>query len=229
MDIIYSRKRIRMPKFNNKKTLKSMQIIIILIIAIFVMINSINAIIPIFEKQCENQAKSIITIVSNNKATEVMKDYEYEDLFTMHKDENGNITMLSSNVIPINKIISDIPVRIQEELNKQNNTEFNISLGSTLGSRFFSGRGPKIKVKILNVGNLDTDLKSEFVSMGINQTKHRMYLNVKCNMQAMTPYKVLESTIYNQVLLLENIIVGITPDTYYNLEGVTQDDIMEVI
>jgi len=31
------------------------------------------------------------------------------------------------------------------------------------------------------------------------------------------------------VLFAENIIIGEIPDTYYNLEGLGQDDVMEVM
>ena len=34
---------------------------------------------------------------------------------------------------------------------------------------------------------------------------------------------------YLQVLIAENVIVGNIPETYYNLEGLTNDDVMEVM
>ena len=53
-----------------------------------------------------------------------------------------------------------------------------------------------------------TDLKSEFVSQGSNQTLHRVYLQVECNVNILTPFEVTKTNISNQVLLLENVIVG---------------------
>ena len=59
---------------------------------------------------------------------------------------------------------------------------------------------------------------------GINQTLHRVYLQVKCNANIITPFDNISKEIINQVLLMENIIVGRIPDTYYNLEGMESPD-----
>ena len=86
-----------------------------------------------------------------------------------------------------------------------------------------------IKIKIQTIGNLDTDLRSEFEQSGVNQTIHRMYLQVECNVIILTPFKTIEEQIVNQVLLAEAVIVGTTPDTYYNIDGLQGTDLMEVM
>lgn len=92
-----------------------------------------------------------------------------------------------------------------------------------------AGKGPGVKIKISAIGDVETDLRSEFTAQGINQTLHRVYLQVKCKVDILTPFDDIEREIINQVLLLENVIVGHIPDTYYNLEGMTEDDVMEVM
>ena len=72
---------------------------------------------------------------------------------------------------------------------------------------------------MLTDGTVETDLKSEFKEAGINQTLHRIYLEVKCNVNILTPYNTIKETIVNQVLLVEGVIIGNIPSTYYNLEG----------
>lgn len=87
-----------------------------------------------------------------------------------------------------------------------------------------------MKIQISPVGTVETDLRSEFSSQGINQTLHRVYLDVKCKVNILTPFKDIEKEIVNQVLLVENIIVGRIPETYYNLEGLNaESDAMEVM
>ncbi|MBR0351227.1 MAG: sporulation protein YunB [Clostridia bacterium] len=95
--------------------------------------------------------------------------------------------------------------------------------------KIFSGQGPGIKITISTVGNVKTDLKSEFTAQGINQTLHRVYLQVECEVSILTPFDTIERSITNQVLIAENVIVGHIPETYYNLEGLKQDDAMEVM
>ena len=77
---------------------------------------------------------------------------------------------------------------------------------------------------------METDLKSEFKSQGINQTLHRIFLEVRCKVNILTPFKDIERDITNQILFAENVIVGHIPVTYYNLEGINSNqDAMELI
>ena len=235
---IYSRPRIRIPKIffqtrneiRNKKTKNTIKIFLIIIIAILTVKYSLDSALPIFDTLCENEAKSIATIVSNDQATNVMREHSYDELFTIEKDNAGNISMIRANVIPINAIISDVAIKIQNELNKKGRENIEISLGSFTGFKLFAGQGPGIKITISTVGNVETDLRSEFIAQGINQTLHRVYLQVDCEVSILTPFHDISQKISNQVLLIENVIVGHIPDTYYNLEGLEgKSDALEMV
>ena len=132
MDKIYSRRRIKIPKINSKipkeKRIKMLKIIIIMTIAISTMKIILDAILPIFDKLCEDRAKSIATIISNDQATVVMTEHSYDELFTIEKDAEGNITMIKSNVIPINEIISDVANKIQIDLDNKGRDNIQIAL-----------------------------------------------------------------------------------------------------
>ncbi len=59
---------------------------------------------------------------------------------------------------------------------------------------------------------------------------HRIYLQVNCKVEILTPFKDIAKDISNQVLLMENIIVGHIPETYYDLDGLNpENDAMEVM
>lgn len=238
MHKIYSRSRIRIPKIiintgeklKKEKNRKIGRIVIILIIAFSTVKLVLDAVLPIFDTLCEDKAKSIATIISNEEATNVMREHSYDELFTIEKDTGGNITIIKSNVIPINEIISDVAIKIQNQIDKRGREDIEIAVGSFTGFKLLAGRGPGIKIKISSIGNVETDLKSEFTSQGINQTLHRVYLQVKCKVNILTPFDNIEREITNQVLLVENVIVGNIPNTYYNLEGINGvSDSLEVI
>ena len=135
MHKIYSRPRIRIPKvlingegINNHKNKKITKIIIILIIAFSTVKIVLDAVYPIFDTLCEAKAKSIATIVSNEQATNVMKEHSYDELFTLEKDNNNNITMVISNVLAINEIISDVAVKIQEDIDNRGRENIEIAI-----------------------------------------------------------------------------------------------------
>lgn len=145
MHKIYSRPRIRIPKIvfqhksrfrkrrynnfvKNTNSKKIVKIIIILIIAFSTAKVILDAILPIFNNLCENKAKSIASIVSNEQATIVMKEHTYDELFSIEKDNNGNIAMIKSNVIPINEIISDVANKIQHEIDNKGKENVKIAI-----------------------------------------------------------------------------------------------------
>ena len=234
---IYSRPRIKIPmvsinrgsKVYNQKNKKILKIFLILIIAFSTVKLMLDAVYPIFDTLCEAKAKSIATIISNNEATNVIKDHTYDELFTIEKDNDGNITMIKSNIIPINEIISDVAVKIQNSINERGKENIKIAIGSFTGSKLLSGRGPGIPIKISSIGNVETDLRSEFSAQGINQTLHRVYLQVDCEVSILTPYNTISEKVSNQVLLIENVIVGKIPNTYYNLDGIDSSNVLDII
>lgn len=243
IDKIYSRKRIVIPKLNlnkinnyknyNKKSenrKKSFfKVIVILIIEIIVARNIVNAINPIIKRQCSNQAKSIATIICNEQATKVMENYRYEDLAVVIKGEDGKIQMIKLNIIPVNEIISDVALRIQEELNSVENANFGIRLGSFTGMKLLSGLGPYVKVRMSTIGTVETELKSEFKTAGINQIIHQIYLDINCNVSILTPFNNTTEEINNQILIAESVIVGEIPSNYYNFNGIDAKDTLQVV
>lgn len=57
-----------------------------------------------------------------------------------------------------------------------------------------------------------------------------MYLQVKCEVNILTPFDNIKKDITNQVLIIENVIVGHIPQSYYNLEGLEgTSDALELI
>jgi len=234
MDKIYSRNRVKLPKLGNfeykrKKIRKLYYFIIIWAIAIITVVSVSRYINPVFEKVCLEETKRIGTKILNTESTVVLKDIDYNDLVLVTKDKEDNISMVKSNVILINILASDIAYKIQEDLEKLEKESISIPMGTILGSRILSGFGPDIKVKIVPMGNVVTNFKSEFQSAGINQTIHKLYLIVSCEVSILTPYHTLDTVIENQVLFAENVIVGEVPESYYNLEGLNKDDVLEVV
>ena len=136
MSKIYSRPRIRIPKIflsnvgdkSFRKKQKMAKIFIIMVIAFSTVKIVLDAILPIFDTLCKDKAKSIATIISNEQATNVMREHSYDELFTIEKDNDGNITMIKSNVFPINEIISDVAVKIQNEIDTKGRDNIEIAM-----------------------------------------------------------------------------------------------------
>lgn len=229
MDKIYCRRKIKFPSFANKKNQRIYKFIAIWTIAIFTAIYIFKSINPVFEELCKKQAESMATLILNDESSKVIRDINYDELIISTKDSNGNIIMVKSNVILINLLASDIAYNIQEKFNSIENNTIKMPLGSLTGSKLFAGFGPNVNIKILSRGTVVTTFKSTFETAGINQTIHRLYLDVECEVSVITAYSSINTKVLNQVLFAENIIVGAVPSSYYNLEGIDRTDAMEVI
>ena len=229
MDKIYSRKRIKI-FYSDKKTIKKkLTFTLVIIIAIVTIISSLKSIDPIFEDLCKEKAMQIATDILNTETTKVVHKYEYKDIVTITKDETNNTSILKTDVRVINDIASDIAIEVNKRLEELEYEQIKIPAGAVLGNKFFSGIGPEIKISIIPVGTVITDLKTEFKAQGINQTVYRIYLEVVCNANIVTSYRTINTEIINQVLLVETVVVGNVPETYYNLEGIKEETTLEVV
>lgn len=231
MDTIYSRRKIRLPRFNsnNEKNNRIIKMLLILFIAILTLTIILKSINPIFEASCREKVQEIATNITNIQSSKVLKEKNYGNIVELVKDDKGNISVIKSDVVIINEIASDIAIRIQEEISKLQKEQISIPVGSFLGTNFLAGVGPNIKIKVIPVGNIKTDIKTEFVSTGINQTMYRIYLELQCETKILTPFNTIDSTITNQVLLVETVIIGEIPSSYYNLDGLDSSNLVDIV
>ncbi len=217
MDIIYSRKSIKLPK-------KYINVVTIIIIAICTVMFLLNTITPVYNRLCESEAKATATKIVNNTIDNVMDKYTYNDLVTISKDNNGKINSIQANITTLNKLVSEISSNIQNSIDSQENRDIYIRLGSFTGITILSGRGPKVPIRISSIGNIDTELSSQFESAGINQTIHKINLKINCEIQILTPFNTITSSIDENVILAENIVIGEIPESYLDIGNLLQNE-----
>lgn len=221
MEKIYTRTKIKI-----KRKYKIITLIILIVILISVLLNKV--IYPIINDKCIYKAKVLATKIYNEETEKIMKNYTYKDLIDIEKDSEGNITFLESNVILINKIKSEILSEIQAEFLNMQNTYIEINLGSFSGTKMFSNIGPKIKMQVIPSGTIYSSLETEFYSVGVNQSMHRIYLDVTCTLNIISPFETISQSISNRILLAESVIVGTTPGTYYKIDGMDPNNQLDI-
>ena len=232
MDKIYSRKRIKIFKLKEKyikgKNAKKIFSIFIIILSTVITFYSILKVIgPVFEGLCIEKTRELGTSIINNSSNKVLDSINYKDIVKIEKD--GSNRVLKTDVVVINKIASNIALEIQNEFKKLEKEIIKIPIGALTGSKYLSGSGPNISIRVISAGNVITEIKNEFKAQGINQTAYRIYLEVTCNVSVVTQYKEIQDKIINQVLLVETVIVGDVPSSYYNLEGINQSEAIDII
>ncbi len=233
MDKIYSRRRIRIPMIKRKQKQKRNKIKLLFYLVIGILIIAMGSFImasyPIFVASCKTAAISKATHIINDEVENRMKGYSYQDFVKMEKDESGKITLMQANTILLNQMISQIIKNIQNQIDQTPTTMVYINYGSVSGISILKNLGPKFDIELETAGAIKTQVKSEFESVGINQTLHKIYLELNTSIGILTPIGSFGQNIDSKVLLTEAIIVGEVPDTYYNLEGLHTSDAMEVM
>lgn len=207
-------------------------IISIILLIIFTFSYIVYAVSPLYMSLVERKADSIAISISNKAINDVIKDIDYSDLIQIEKDSEGKISLIKANTNIMNTLSRQISDEMEEELNNLQDSYIFIPLGSVFGNKIFMNVGPKIKVKLLPSGGFKTNFKSEFSSTGINQTSHKIYVEIICNGTIITPFSNKTSSFTNEIVISEVIIVGNVPTTFYNLEGIEgmqKDDTMNVM
>lgn len=170
----------------------------------------------IIASDVETRAKvtEIINLVIVN---EYSKKFNYENIINVEKDKDGNIVMIKADTLRMNKIACDVAVECQNQLKKVGDVGLKLPLGYILKNNLLAFFGPDITVKMCPIGYIETKYLSDFESAGINQTRHKIYVQVKTNMRIIVPFNSKDIEIKNEVPISETIIVGKVPDTAINL------------
>jgi len=194
-------------------------ILITIIIIVMLLTFMYNKAIPIITTLCESNAKYIALEFTNKAVTECINDVKYEDLVTLKQDSTGKILALNSDVIELNKLSTDISTRISAKLATMETRYVKIPITSIFNMGLFSGYGPKISLNIIPTGNVTSKYKSEFEQAGINQIRHRIYIEITTKVRLIAPFYTSSQEYVNEVTVAENVIIGDTPATYYNITG----------
>lgn len=143
----------------------------------------------------------------------------YDRIVYFEKDLDGRITALKTNMSEVNRLKTDVLDIINDEILSLDNSDIGIPLGSLFFPELFSGRGPSIPVHILSIRNSDASFVSSFAEAGINQTLHRLNMEVSIDVAVLVLGETSSFTVSSEVVVAETIIVGQVPTTYFQTGG----------
>lgn len=178
---------------------------------------------PVILTMAETKARVMAVQAMNNAVFEVMQNGElYSDLMNVVLDSNGHVSMMNANTTRMNELATQAALLVQRNLESIAHDGIRIPIGAALGSKLLAGSGPSVRVQVLPVGAVSTEFVSEFSSAGINQTRHRIFLQMNTTVQMVIPTGTKTATVTGHVPVAESIIVGDVPDSYVDV-GEKQD------
>lgn len=220
----------RRRSLKKKRGLKPFVIIIlsfILVVYSFVFVD--KQVRPTIEALSEVEARIIGTQGINNGVSEALKNgVDYENLIKVMKDDKGNITLMQADTVAINLLGSEIISTVQEKMELVGTKVLKIPMGNIMGSQILANYGPKLEIEITPAGSVIVDFYTEFEQAGINQTIHRIYIEIDTKVQIIVPLSSKVVKITSNIPIAETVIVGDVPNSYINVPDIKEKDFLDV-
>lgn len=140
---------------------------------------------------------------------------------------DGSVKLVQTDSVEMNRLSTLVSQTAQDMLQELTEINISIPLGSIVSNGIFSGKGPNIIVNMVPAGAVNTSFSTEFENAGINQTRHRVYLEVTAQVRMVAPLSGVAIEVKTVVPITEMIIVGDVPDTYINVDSL--DDAMNLV
>lgn len=148
---------------------------------------------------------------------EVVPTVDYRELIITEKDESGQVVVARINTAEMNRIMALTTVATGDAVTDISERVIEIPLGKITDSYILASRGPKIPVRLKPMGRVNTVLHDSFEDAGINQTRHKIYMEVITEVQIIVPLIDQSIEVFTTVPLADTIYIGKVPDTVVNL------------
>ena len=165
----------------------------------------------------ESQLQNRLTRIANDAVSQALTDQElsYGGLVNLQTTET--LSTFETDTMALNRLRVSILENIIAQVENFDSNSFGVPVGVLTGIDLLSALGPKLPVRVVSVTSADGQYRNEFTSAGINQTLHRIMLDVTLNAKLLLPGGIVEVVVSAPVCIAETVIVGQIPQTYLNL------------
>ena len=163
----------------------------------------------------QTRLKAETPLAVNDAVCVILSDVDnYSDFFTVEKNDQNDIVMISANSALVNTFARNTALLSQKKITELKSFSIDIPLGTLSGIPLLSEKGPAVEVVVSPIGNVSCTFKSVFETAGINQTLHRIYVDVRSKVDLIMPTLHVEVQTDTPILLCESLIIGKVPDVY---------------
>jgi len=166
----------------------------------------------------ETQARNQITRIADRAVTKALSDQSisYSDMVTVQAGQNGDITTLTTDTLRLNNLRGVVMDDIVSQVENLDERDLGVPLGALTGLDLLSAIGPRLPVQVLSVASAEASYRNDFTGAGINQTLHRVMLDVTVTAKLLLPGGIVETQVTTPVCIAETVIVGQVPEAYLN-------------
>ena len=162
--------------------------------------------IPVFR----NLAESCVEEIVQQTAEELLAQEEYSAICTLAYQGDGTIAGLAVDSRSANRLVAELTSALRQRLAHVPLT-CQVQSGDILFPRLFSGGGIRFSVRGSVYGSAMAKLVSNLAEGGLNQTMHRLEIEVNVPVTLTVLGESEERVITTRILLCESVIVGGLP------------------
>ncbi len=198
-------------RVRRQRRLRRLTLAALALLAVFLLVD--RNFRPLVFSLAEARSAAMATRALNAALTEALEDgVDYDDLMNVRMDDGGQVSLLSANTMnALAERAGDAALRKLETVSAQ---KVDVPLGAALGLTLLAGSGPRIPISIVPVGSVQTDFETEFEACGINQTRHKVYLQLSASIRIVIPTGAKTTNVTANMLVAESIIVGKVPESF---------------
>lgn len=193
----------------NIKKIKTAATILVCATAVILLLQGLDAAVrPILREEAAAKADIMLTRLINDTVT---LSLDGVDIVRTEVDSSGALTALRLDTAAMNRIKSDVVEKVTSAISTPDTAKVEVPVGTLTGLDMLAGKGAAIPVKVVLVQTVSANYITEFVGAGLNQTVHRVTLEVVAEICLLMPTQTVRRTVKTQVVAAETVIVGSVP------------------
>ncbi len=198
-----------------KKKKRRIIIIAVLLIPILFAVFFVFISTPMIKKYCSAKVEAVTMKAINNSIISVFtEEVSYTDFVTVVYNEQNKITAINAKTAKINLLARQIASVTEKSVESLGEDGIDVPFGAFSGIDMFSGYGIPVNFRFIPVSAVNCDFVSDFKSVGVNQTLHKIYMNIYVDLQIVLPANIDKIRVSSQILVSENVLIGDIPQTY---------------
>lgn len=207
-------RRMRIKRRRRYKLFFLLPVILVIVITALLLIDA--RVRPILRTLTVNEARAMAVEAIDQEISNYLAGEQGngDGYLRVSKDSSGRIISIESDTVRMNQTKSAINLAVSSCLQSMGERTVSIPTGSLSGIAMLYGRGPHINIKLNMTGHSTTSITEDFSAAGINQTLHRVLLNISAEIYIALPGYSKSEQVSTDSVLSQTVIVGDIPLVY---------------
>lgn len=168
---------------------------------------------PALAAYAENLIQYRVTTAMEDAVSEAIAEHG-EELSVIAALSDGSAAALTTDSAAAERVRASAVRNTYERLNELEQEELSVPIGTLIDPQYLAGLGPSLSFGVVGLGMASGKMQSEFVDSGVNQTKYRMVLTVRAEVNLHALWCSRAIVIENSYPLAETVLVGDVPAVY---------------